>query len=135
MNKLLLVALVLAVCGSCLSKSEQQALKSGKELYFAESTYDYGQIEQDSDGLYKITFKNLGDKAIVINKVRSSCGCTIPSWPKNPIEPGDGGEIEVKYNTALPGAFMKSIHVYSSAANSPVKLIVKGKVIPKEKVD
>lgn len=135
MNRFILFILVVVISGSCISKNEQQALKSGKELYFAESTYDYGQIEQDSDGLYKITFKNLGDEAIIINKVRSSCGCTIPSWPKNPIEPGAGGEIEVKYNTALPGAFMKSIHVYSSAANSPVKLVVKGKVIPKEKTD
>jgi len=83
----------------------------------------------DSDGSYKFIFKNLGEDAILINRVRSTCGCTIPSWPREPIEPGKEGKIEVKYNTALAGIFMKSIYVYSSADNSPNKLVVKGKVV------
>ncbi|MCF8224373.1 MAG: DUF1573 domain-containing protein [Bacteroidales bacterium] len=118
---------------SCNSNNEQQAKNTGREIYFDQSTYDFGEMEEDSDGRYTIEFKNIGDSAIVINRVRSSCGCTIPSWPKKPVEPGESGTIEVRYNTALTGSFMKSVYVYSSAGNSPVKLIVKGKVVPKNK--
>lgn len=115
---------------SCVSKTEQQAKSAGQEIWFSESTYNYGDIEQGSAGLYTIEFKNIGKEAIVINRVRSSCGCTVPSWPRKPIEPGATGEIEVKYNTELTGAFMKSVTVYSTAENSPVKLTIRGKVIP-----
>ncbi|MDA3823791.1 MAG: DUF1573 domain-containing protein [Bacteroidales bacterium] len=135
MKNLLLIGILTLTVTSCVNKKEQQAKDSGYEIYFAETTYDYGQIEQDSDGIYKIEFKNLGQDAIIINKVRSSCGCTAPSWPRKPIEPGDSGEIQVKYNTALAGSFMKSVYVYSSAKNSPVKLTIKGKVIPIEKTE
>jgi len=132
MRKLVILVLLLSVIVSCANKNEQSAKKSGQEIFFAQSTYDYGEIEEDSEGLYVITFKNIGDGAIVINRVRSTCGCTIPSWPRKPIESGEEGEIEVKYNTALLGSFMKSVYVYSTAANSPVKLTVKGKVVSAE---
>ena len=92
--------------------------------------HDYGEIPEDGDGSWSFAFKNLGKEPIVINRVRSTCGCTVPAWPREPIEPGASGEITVKYNTATAGTFFKSLYVYSSAANSPVKLQIKGKVIP-----
>jgi hypothetical protein len=125
----LLLISIISITISCVNPNEQQAKKAGQDIYFAQSTYDYGEIPEGSDGLYTIHFKNLGEQAIVVNRVRSSCGCTIPSWPRNPIEPGEEGEIQVKYNTALRGSFMKSVYVYSTAANSPVKLTIKGKVV------
>ena len=128
----LIAGMIVLFLSSCVNKTEQQAQNSGMEIFFTETTFDYGQIEEDSDGIYKIEFKNLGKDAIIINRVRTSCGCTVPSWPRKPIEPNASSEIEVKYNTALTGSFMKSIYVYSSAVNSPVKLIVKGKVIAKK---
>lgn len=133
MKNLFWIALSLLLLGSCINKDEKQAMHSGQQIYFTQSTFDYGQIEEDSEGIYRISFKNIGSDPIIINRVRSSCGCTIPSWPMQPIEPGKSGEIEVKYNTALTGSFMKSVYVYSSAENSPVKLTVKGKVMPKER--
>lgn len=135
MNKLSLWILIMLLVSACVNKNEKQAQNSGQEIYFEQSTYDYGQIEEDSDGLYIISFKNIGQEAIVINKVRSSCGCTIPSWPHEPVKPGASGRIEVKYNTSLVGSFMKSVYVYSSAANSPVKLTVKGKVVAKTEAE
>ncbi len=132
MKKFILLGASLVILVSCIHKSEHQAKKSGVEIWFEKSTYDYGEIEENSDGIYPIKFKNIGKEAIVVNNVRTSCGCTVPSWPRNPVEPGDTGIIKVKYNTALPGSFMKSVTVYSTAANSPVKLIIKGKVLPKK---
>ncbi len=95
MKHTLLLFTTILILSSCTNKGEQQARNSGQDIYFEQSTYDYGQILVDSDGIYMINFKNVGSEAIVINRVRSSCGCTIPTWPKQPIEPGEAGEIEV----------------------------------------
>ena len=132
MRRLIIPVLAILLI-SCAQKNEEGAKISGQELFFTESTYNFGEMMEDGPGTFKIEFKNIGDQPIVINRVRSSCGCTIPSWPKEPVEPGKNGEIEVKYNTALTGSFLKSVYVYSTAANSPVKLLIKGKVIPKDK--
>ena len=134
MKNLLLLGFAVIILGSCVNQTEQQAQKTGMEIFFEETTHDYGDILIDSDGTYNFEFKNIGKESIVVNKVRSSCGCTIPSWPKEPIETDNSGEIAVKYNTAVPGSFMKTVTVYSSAANSPVKLIIKGKVIDREPI-
>jgi hypothetical protein len=129
----LAVLLVAAFLEGCAESPETRAKKSGKEIWFEETLHDYGEIAQDSDGSWSFSFKNLGEGAIVVNRVRSTCGCTVPEWPREPIEPGASGRITVKYNTAHAGTFLKSVYVYSSAVNSPVKLQIKGKVIPAEK--
>lgn len=123
------VTLITKGCGDV---PEQKAKNQGQEIWFEETVHDYGDIPEDSDGSWTYVFKNLGKEAILINRVRSTCGCTVPAWPREPIEPGSSGEITVKYNTAQAGTFFKSLYVYSSADNSPVKLQIKGKVIPKE---
>lgn len=128
----LIVGLSILAFG-CNQTQEEKAKQQGEEIWFGEHLHEYGEIEEDSDGSWSFVFKNLGEEAIVINRVRSTCGCTVPSWPKEPVEPGASGEITVIYNTATTGSFFKSIFVYSSAANSPVKLQIKGKVIPQTK--
>lgn len=115
---------------ACTTGSEDQAKKKGQDIWFEEYLHDYGELLQHSEGTWSFAFKNVGKQAIVINQVRSTCGCTIPEWPREPIEPGGSGKITVIYNTALTGTFLKSIYVYSTAANSPVKLQIKGKVAP-----
>jgi len=121
---------ILILLTGCGETSEKRAKQGGKEIWFEETVHDYGQIPKNGDGTYAFTFKNLGDAPIVINRVRSSCGCTVPSWPREPVEPGETGEISVRYNTAQTGTFMKSVIVYSTASNSPVKLQIRGKVVP-----
>ena len=124
-----LAILLIGLCSAgCSEGSEDEAKKKGQEIWFEEYVHDYGEILVDSDGTWSFTFKNLGKEAIVINRVRSTCGCAVPEWPREPIEPGVSGKITVKYNTASTGTFLKSVYVYSSAANSPVKLQIKGKV-------
>ena len=123
---------VAIVITGCANTPEEKAKVQGQEIWFEEYLHDYGQIEEDSDGTWSFVFKNLGEEAIVINRVRSTCGCTVPDWPREPIEPGASGEITVIYNTSTTGTFLKSVVVYSTAANSPVKLQIKGKVFAKE---
>ncbi len=129
---LTVLSLTILISG-CSESPEATAKKKGQELWFDEYLHDYGQIAVDSDGSWTFSFKNIGANAIIINRVRSTCGCTVPAWPKEPIEPGSTGEITVKYNTATSGTFLKSLFVYSTAANSPVKLQIKGKVVAEEK--
>jgi hypothetical protein len=126
------LALLGAILAGCTDTPEQRAKDKGIEIWFEESLHDYGEIPQRSDGNWSFAFKNIGQEAIVINRVRSTCGCTVPAWPREPLEPGATGEITVRYNTANTGTFLKSLYVYSTAANSPVRLQVKGKVVPKE---
>jgi hypothetical protein len=128
--KATIVILSFAMCTSgCADSPEEKAKEHGQEIWFEELMHDYGQMEKDSDGTWSFVFTNIGEKAFVINRVRSTCGCTVPDWPREPIEPGATGEITVKYNTETTGTFLKSVMVYSTAANSPVKLQIKGKVV------
>ena len=106
----------------------------GQHSLFEEYMHDYGLIERDGDGTWSFVFKNTGEKSFVINRVRSTCGCTVPEWPREPIEPGASGEITVIYDTKKTGTFLKSVIVYSTAANSPVKLQIKGKVVDPEAI-
>lgn len=97
-------------------------------IIFSQLVYDYGTVEQGSDGISKFEFTNKGEKPLLLTNVRASCGCTVPTWPREPIQPGEKGVIEVKYNTRIVGSFNKSINVYSNAANNYVVLRIKGKV-------
>jgi len=131
-GNILLLLVLPALLVSCGNRTEAEAREKGVEIWFGEFVHDYGEIPVGSDGSYSFKFKNLGDSAIIVNRVRSTCGCTVPFWPETPVEPGDSARITVRYNTAQAGAFSKSVYVYSTAANSPVKLQIKGRVIPAE---
>jgi hypothetical protein len=98
-------------------------------IIFDKLEHDYGTIDKGSDGNCVFTFTNKGQKPLVLSNVRASCGCTVPQWPREPIAPGEKGEIKVKYNTNIVGTFNKSITVNSNAANSIVRLRVKGQVV------
>ena len=123
-----ILALLAGLSAACNQTGEQKARSGGEEIWFEEILHDYGEIPVGSDGTWSFVFKNLGKESILVNRVRSTCGCTVPAWPREPIAPGDTGKITVKYNTAQTGTFLKSVLVYSTAANSPVKLQIKGKV-------
>lgn len=100
-------------------------------IKFNELEHDYGTIEQGGNGTYAFEFINEGDAPLVLTNVRSSCGCTIPEWPKEPIEAGNGASIIVKYDTRRIGNFAKTVYVSSNATEKPVLLRIKGKVEPK----
>lgn len=73
---------------------------------------DYGKITKGSNGERAILFINTGKFPIIIQKIDTSCGCTIPKWSKTPILPGKSGEITVKYDTQRVGRFSKNINVF-----------------------
>lgn len=101
-------------------------------IVFDKTTHNYGTITQGADGRCHFTFTNNGKSPLILTNVHASCGCTTPTWPREPIEPGKQGVIIVKYDTNRIGSFNKSITVNSNAANSTVILQIKGLVAQKQ---
>ncbi|MBR0490073.1 MAG: DUF1573 domain-containing protein [Prevotella sp.] len=99
------------------------------EIKFDKVTHNFGTFSE-KDGLQKttFTFTNVGQAPLVINQVVASCGCTIPTYDKKPIQPGQKGTIEVSYNGKgkFPGTFKKSITVRSNAKTEMTRLYVEG---------
>ncbi len=100
-------------------------------IKFDVTSHDYGTIEQNANGTFDFVFKNEGNNPLILSNVRSSCGCTIPKWPREPIGPGESSTIAVKYDTRRIGTFSKSITVTSNGSETPIILRIKGKVITK----
>lgn len=99
-----------------------------QKIEFKSETIDYGEIEKGSDGVRVFEFTNTGTAPLVISDVRSSCGCTIPKKPEEPILPGKTGQIEVKYDTNRVGPIRKAITVTSNS-DTPTKVLkIKGTV-------
>ncbi|HRN99347.1 MAG TPA: DUF1573 domain-containing protein [Flavobacterium sp.] len=112
--------------------------QSGPKIEFLSgTTVDYGTVAKDSDnGLRTVKFKNTGDAPLIITNVQSTCGCTVPSSPKEPIMPGKTGEIQIKYNMA-PGPIRKTVTVESNAVNyekGRIPLKLTGEVVVKQEV-
>ncbi len=103
------------------------------KIEFESETIDYGTIEKGSDGVRVFKFKNTGDAPLIVSDVKSSCGCTVPKKPTEPILPGKNGEIEVKYDTNRVNPIRKTITVTSNAVNQTVALKIKGTVIESKK--
>ena len=102
----------------------------GAGMAFVNETIDYGTIAHNADGKREFVFVNNGNKPLIITNTQATCGCTIPSYPKEPIAPGAKGVIGVKYATDRIGAFTKSITITSNAAGQPTKtLTIKGTVL------
>lgn len=123
---LILFVLTMSISGLFAQESVQKTVQDS--IVFEKLIHDYGTIKKGSNGNTEFKFTNKGEKPLVLSNVRSSCGCTVPSWPKEPIEPGKTGVIKVRYNTAGVGPFNKTITVSSNAVNSRVVLRIKGKV-------
>ena len=103
------------------------------KIEFETETIDYGTINKGADGVRVFKFTNTGDAPLIITKVKSSCGCTVPKKPEDPIMPGDTGEIEVKYDTNRVMPIRKTITVTSNADRPTVALKIKGNVIDPSK--
>lgn len=138
MKKIILFAM-LAVAGITTSNAQtskktattKAAKVQGAGMVFENETIDYGTIAHNSDGNRQFVFVNNGTKPLIITNTQGSCGCTVPTTPKEPIAPGGKGVIGVKYATDRVGAFTKTVTVTSNAEGQPTKtLTIKGTVLP-----
>ena len=109
----------------------------GAGMLFENETIDYGTLPHNADGKREFVFVNNGNKPLIITNATGSCGCTVPSFPKEPIAPGARAVIGVKYAPDRVGAFTKTVTVTSNAEGSASKVLtIKGTILgddsPKE---
>ena len=102
-------------------------------MTFEKTEHDFGKINEDGGRVSVVfEFKNEGMAPLVLSNVRASCGCTTPTWTKEPVEPGQVGSITVTYNpNGRPGRFQKTVTITSNATEPTAKVYIKGEVIPK----
>ena len=123
MMKKIVLVLFVGLLGFTMTAQDAAA-----KIEFKTETVDYGEITKGSDGVRVFEFTNTGDAPLIISKVSSSCGCTIPKKPEAPILPGKTGEISVKYDTNRVGPIRKAITVISNA-DTPTKVLkIKGEI-------
>ena len=111
------------------------SISAQPKLAFDKTQHDFGKVnEGDGPVSYDFAFKNTGSAPLVIQDVRTTCGCTTPEWPKQPIRPGDTGVITVGYDVkGRPGTIDRTITVFSNDPSSPASLRIAGEVIPVER--
>ncbi|WP_278034876.1 DUF1573 domain-containing protein [Flavobacterium nitratireducens] len=141
MKKILLLA-ALVVFGITSSKAQETSKKikataaktakvNGAGMVFESETIDYGTIAHNADGRREFVFRNNGNKPLIITNAVGSCGCTVPTFPKEPIAPGAKAVINVKYATDRVGQFSKTVTVTSNAEGQTTKVLtIKGNVLP-----
>lgn len=129
MKKLFATFGVLFIALVAMQSATAQEVANGATIEFDKEIHDYGTIEQNADGTCEFKFTNNGTEPLIISNAKGSCGCTVPSWPKEPIAPGASESIKVKYDTKRVGPINKSVTITSNASNEPTKIIrIKGTV-------
>ena len=102
-------------------------------IAFETTTHNFGTFSADTPVVTcKFKFKNTGDGPLVIHQAIASCGCTVPKYPKNPIKPGESGEITVTYDGTgkFPGYFRKTISLRTNSENEVTRLYIEGDMTP-----
>ncbi len=100
--------------------------------FFENKSYDYGDLQEDIKyATHRFEFTNIGNQDLLINNVVSSCGCTVPTWTREPVPPGGKGYIETKYETINRlGKFKKTVSVYTNSQTASVLFLdIEGNVI------
>ncbi len=131
------ITALFAIC--FLSIQAQQTEPAAKpnpnapKIKLVEEVYDFGTIVEGPAASHEFKFKNEGKEPLILSNVKASCGCTVPTWPKEPILPGKESQIIATYNTqGRVGGFTKTITIESNA-NEPAKVVtIKGEVIKAE---
>lgn len=118
----------------CMALAVVAMMAQDPVITFEKTEHDFGKINE-ADGRVSTVFefRNEGMSPLVLSNVRASCGCTTPTWTKEPIEPGQTGSITVTYNpNGRPGKFQKTVTITSNATEPTKKVYIRGEVIPKQ---
>ena len=113
------------------TETTEEAATDGPQMTFEATEVDYGTIVQDSEPFRVFKFTNTGTEPALILNARGSCGCTVPSYSKAPVAPGESSEIKVRYDTHRIGQFRKRVTLTTNVPGDPIVLTIKGKVDPK----
>ncbi len=106
----------------------QSFVVSSAEITFEKLVHDFGNVFQGEKTEYAFKFTNTGGEPLILSEVRSSCGCTVPEWPRNPVFPMQSETVKVIYNSSIVGKINRQVTVISNANNSPTTLRIMGNV-------
>src|ERR1700760_2679302 len=88
-------------------------------MKFEFDTHDFGKIKQGDKVTYEFKFTNTGKSPLIISNATATCGCTTPEWPRNPLQPGEGGKIRVTFNSAGKSGLQDKLITVSANTNPP----------------
>jgi len=101
------------------------------EMTFENMDFDFGSANEGEIVEYTYKFKNTGSNVLVISKATATCGCTVPEWPKEPIQPGESGEIKVKFDTNnKENQQTKYVNINANTKPEVTRLKLTGNVVP-----
>ena len=103
-------------------------------IKFDRLTHDFGRINEGKKVRTKFTFTNTGNVGLIISHAQGSCGCTVPTWPQQPVKPGESGEIDVEFDSnGKHGETEKTVTVVANTNPPSTILTIKSTVIPRDK--
>lgn len=130
------VIAMLAIAGAAIAQPPATGTTppnpNAAEITFKADTHDFGTVKNGADISYEYVFTNTGKEPLIISDVQRQCGCTTPSWPKEPIPPGQTGKIKVSYDTKRTGSVTKNVTVISNAKTASKVLTFTINVNPPE---
>jgi len=113
-------------------KKKKSKPSNSSKITFEKTTYNFGTVDEGELIAYQFFFKNTGKKNLLIKNATATCGCTVPSYPKVPIEPEEESYIRISFNTkAKKGAQKPVVKVFTNARKAPYELYLEGNVTPK----
>ncbi len=140
MKKALLFSLSLALSVSVASAQNKPAAKAaapteqtvkvaGPNITFETTKFDFGTVTEGDKVEHTFKFKNNGTEPLILSNVQTTCGCTVPQWPKDPILPGKTGEIKASFNTTGKGGQQnKVVTIISNAKEGNTQVSLNGNV-------
>lgn len=152
MKKIIVILVAIVVSSSMVScKKENAASKVKKEnvdsavqrdlkisegspvVSFDKTEYDFGTVKEGVFVETSFVLTNVGKTDLIITNAKSTCGCTVPVWPRDVIKPGESGEIKVKFNTiGKPNKQSKTVTIYTNTEKGVEFVKIKGFVTPKK---
>ena len=123
----------LLISAATFAQDAPDTSTSGPIIAFAEETFDFGDIQQGDKVEHVFEFENTGNEPLIITNVQTTCGCTAPEWPRDPVAPGQSGKIKVVFNSAgKMGRQNKVITIVSNAASPMNRVSITTNVLPKQ---
>lgn len=130
MKKVIYLLGIMLLMAGVAKAQDKNTNQLGPKIQFEKLEHNYGDVPYNGNGECEFRFTNTGTEPLLVQKPKSSCGCTIPSWPNEPILPGESDVIKVTYRTNRPGNINKTVTVTSNAVDNPtVVLRIKGRVL------
>lgn len=134
MKKHFLMAAMLLVAVTSFAQEEVKPKNKG-EMKFEKTRHNFGVFAADTAVVtHEFVFTNVGKAPLIIHQANASCGCTVPEYTLEPIQPGEKGKITVTYNGKgrRPGVFRKSITIHNNGRQSPIRIYIEGEMISNE---